>query len=58
MNFTRLKVLLFNQLHTYLFILGCLLIVVAVGLLAGTEWGLIATGIFLIIMSVLIDKET
>lgn len=58
MNFTRLKVLLFNQLHTYLFILGCLLIVVAIGLLAGMEWGLIATGIVLIIMSVLIDKET
>lgn len=56
MNFTNLKNLVFNQLHTWLFLIGCLLIVIAINLLVGIEWAVLATGIFLILIALLIDK--
>ncbi|WP_314209461.1 hypothetical protein [Vagococcus salmoninarum] len=58
MNFTNLKNLVFNQLHTWLFLIGCFLVIVAIVLLVGMEWGVLATGILLILVALIIDKTT
>lgn len=57
MNFTNLKNLVFNQIHSWLFLIGCLFIIIAITMLTSAEWGLFATGIVLILIALLIDKS-
>lgn len=48
MNFTHLKTLVFNHIHTLLFLIGLVIVLSAITLLTSMEWGLLALGITLI----------
>lgn len=56
MNFTPVKHFLFNNLHTILFLLGLLLIVVAIGFLTNIYYFMLALGLVLILIALLLDR--
>lgn len=57
MNFTQAKHLVSNHLHTLLYLLGNVMIVVAVSLLISYKVGLLLTGISFITISLIISRE-
>lgn len=57
MTFIRVMTLIFNHVHTILFLLGCVCVVVAIGCLTSFYYGLLALGVVLILIAYLINKE-
>ncbi|WP_313469497.1 hypothetical protein [Lysinibacillus sp.] len=56
MNFIRLKTLVSSHLHTILLLLGMMFIVAAVQILTNIGYTLLTSGIFIIIIALLIER--
>lgn len=57
MNFTRLRALVFNYLHTILYLIGNLLIILSVGLLTNFKVAILLLGVSFIVIALLINRE-
>lgn len=57
MNFTRLRALVFNYLHTILYLIGNLLIILSVGLLTNFKVAILLLGFSFIVIALLINRE-
>lgn len=57
MTFIKAMTLVFNHIHTILFVLGLVLVVSSVMLLFGIEWGLLVMGLSLVTIALIINSN-
>lgn len=57
MNFTQVMRLVFNNIHTILFLAGLICINLAITLIISPAYGLLTLGITLIVIAMILNKE-